>query len=329
MTRLTFIAMLVSFLLSHTLGALGVIESFHDVVSVFNSLPGHSAICINKFGKEKRELRGEQMHPLGSGFKLYVLAALEKGISVGMYDWHNEFPIVNEFKSLPSGILQHQESGKLISLYELAEYMIKISDNTATDHLINIIGRDAVEDTCKNCGGRFYHKNLPFLLSSEMFKIKWACDQKLTEQYICAGEHDRREILDKIIKNIPLNAVGSNGISIDEPTRICDVEWFACVADLCEIMHQLKEKNSPQIFKILSQNTPFVVTSPQGFWKYAGFKGGCEPGVFTSTYLLQDHNDQWYSIAIAWHDEEHNLQADKFFELNEKVIRALESGKIF
>lgn len=329
MIRVTKAFILLILLHSSMTFAFVEIESFHDVVKALDRLPGNSSISIVKIGKDKREWHGDQMHPLGSGFKLYVLAALEKRISSGFSDWNDKYPILDEFKSLPSGVLQDQEHGTLNSLYNLAEHMIKISDNTATDHLIHILGRSSVEEIVKKSGNRFYQKNMPFLLTNEMIKIKWACDQQVTKNYINAEEHDRREILEKVIKNIPLNAVGSNGLSIDEPTRIRDVEWFACVADLCEIMHQLKDKNSSQIFKILSQNTPFVVTSPQGFWKYAGFKGGNEPGVYTSTYLLQDHSDQWYALALAWHDEEHNLNGDTFFALNEKVIRALERGKIF
>lgn len=46
----------------------------------------------------------------------------------------------------PTGRLQDEPTGTSVTVAEAADLMIAISDNTATDLLIDLVGRDAVED---------------------------------------------------------------------------------------------------------------------------------------------------------------------------------------
>ena len=53
------------------------------------------------------------------------------------------WPIRDELDSLPSGTTQDEPPGTGLPVRELALRMIAMSDNTATDHLIDLVGRDA------------------------------------------------------------------------------------------------------------------------------------------------------------------------------------------
>jgi len=53
--------------------------------------------------------------------------------------------ITAQLKSLPSGELQTKPDGTQISVQDVATKMISISDNTAADMLISLVGRPAVE----------------------------------------------------------------------------------------------------------------------------------------------------------------------------------------
>jgi hypothetical protein len=299
-----------------------VINSLDDVVSRFKSFPGSTSLTIMPFDGQRIEFHSQDLQPLGSGFKLYVLAALADAVSAGQFVWADHFPIREEYKSLPSGIMHTNHNGELFSLYDFAEHMIKISDNTATDHLISIVGRTQVEAQVVN--NKYAHKNLPFLMTAEMFKIKWAAPLEVINAYVGASEMQRRAMLENVIKNTSLSAVGTNGNSMEHPSYVRNIEWFGTTNDLCQLMKALKEKNSPQVLKALSQKVPFVKVGAGHHWKYAGFKGGCEPGVITGTYLLQDHNDHWISMAIAWHHETQNLDHYIFFDLVEKILKLIE-----
>jgi beta-lactamase class A len=48
--------------------------------------------------------------------------------------------VTAQLKSLPSGVLQYESDGTQISVLDAATKMISISDNAATDMLINLVG---------------------------------------------------------------------------------------------------------------------------------------------------------------------------------------------
>ena len=82
--------------------------------------------------------------PLGSLFKVYVLDALGTAVASGTVHWNQPLTVTAQLKSLPSGELQNEPDGTKISAQDTAAKMISISDNTAANMLINLVGRPAV-----------------------------------------------------------------------------------------------------------------------------------------------------------------------------------------
>ena len=80
-------------------------------------------------------------------------------------------------------------------LRELAERMITVSDNTATDHLMALVGREAVEQIQTIMGHSQPAVNVPFLTGRELTVLKYSGDAALAESYIAAGAAERRAIL--------------------------------------------------------------------------------------------------------------------------------------
>jgi beta-lactamase class A len=103
-----------------------------------------------------------------------VLGALADAVQTGQMTWQEARPISSTWKSLPSGVMHTCPDGQNVSLLEYATKMISISDNTATDHLIGILGREAIEAVLPQMGNDFVSDNRPFLTTGEMFKLKWA-----------------------------------------------------------------------------------------------------------------------------------------------------------
>ncbi len=86
----------------------------------------------------------ESLLPLASVFKLYVLGALVDAIRSGEISWDDPVEIRDEFDV--GGPTATAEPGTEFPVRELAKRMITISDNTATDHLMALVGREAVEE---------------------------------------------------------------------------------------------------------------------------------------------------------------------------------------
>lgn len=262
---------------------------------------------------------------IGSTFKLYILGTLEQAIRRGKHSWDEILPIKEEWKSLPLGIMQDWPAGKQVTLYEYAEKMISLSDNTATDHLMYLLGRSNVERMLFPMGNIHQQVFAPFLSTLEMFKLKWAIDPGATQNYIQQNEGGRLNLL-KSLTQIPRSQVGTNGVEFDKPTLINELEWFATTPENCEAMFWLANQNSTQVRSILSKNVPNLdLTSPNSHWAYAGYKGGSEPGVISMTFLLESKKGNRACLAMSWNNERQNVSEYRFLDILGKTLKFAET----
>jgi beta-lactamase class A len=262
--------------------------------------------------------------PIGSGFKLYVLGALAARIQSGQLTWEQPLSIRSDWKSLPSGIMQDWAVGTSSPLKTFADYMIRYSDNTATDHLIQFLGRDKVSESLKLMGNRSLDLNSPFLTTLEFFKLKWAAPVALTEKYKTATLIERTKILNQEVASISSSQVGQNGVSMASPSNIHSIEWFGSTEDLCRAMFHLKDQKAPEVLDTLSKNTPFIESN--SVWSYRGYKGGSEAGVLSMTYLLKKTSSDWICVSMAWSHESQTINQWVAFDLIKKVLQFSETN---
>ena len=139
-----------------------VAASLDDALKTLAAFPGTVSYVIEQFGGTAKAARQPDM-PLavGSAFKLAVLNALIDEIRDGRHHWSDAVPLQTQWKSLPSGVFQKWPTGTPITLATYATEMISVSDNTAADALIHIVGEKAIAPYAGN--------NEPFLTTREMF----------------------------------------------------------------------------------------------------------------------------------------------------------------
>ena len=226
--------------------------------------------------------------PLGSMFKLYVLGAVADAVASGDIGWNDPITLDQSNYSLPSGITQNEELGSERTVQILAQRMIEISDNTATDHLIALVGRNAVEGIQAAMGTADPSLNVPFLTTRELFQLKLGDSGTLAE-YVGGGIETRLQVLDDVTAE-PLPDL-SSATGWIEPVEVLSVEWFASPLDLCEAWVHLADRATEPALEPLSD----VVGANPGLpdetlvWDEIWFKGGSEPGVLgTSWYLTTD-----------------------------------------
>lgn len=256
---------------------------------------------------------------IGSTFKLYILGALEKSIQEGKHQWEEILPMKEEWKSLPSGIMHTWPTGKEVTLYEYAEKMISISDNTATDHLLNFLTRNKVEEMLLPMGNSSESSYLPFLSTLEIFKLKWGVDPVEAKEYLQKNKEERLLFLEKL-KTISREQVGTNHISMETPTLIDKLEWFASTQENCQAMFYLASQKGSQIRSILAKNIPFDLKTSSHHWSYVGYKGGSEPGVLNMTYLLESKKGSQACLAMSWNNKSKNISQARFFDIVKKTL---------
>ncbi|AKU93153.1 serine hydrolase [Vulgatibacter incomptus] len=269
-----------------------------------------------------REVGKDEVLALGSAFKLYVLLAASEQISGQTLSWQTPIAVRDSWKSLPSGTLQHEKDGKELPLVQIARQMISISDNTATDHLIRTVGRDAVERMLDRTRHASATRNRPFLTTREFFQLKLAANAD-QERYLGLDEAGRRAFLEELDrKELPPIETAAEWKA---PRAIDTLEWFASTGDLCQVALALREagqvEGSP-VLDILAQNPGVRIDRDQ--WSYAGFKGGSEPGVMNLTFLLRRKSDDaWFFFSVGANDTRKEIDAPALVAVAEGALELL------
>lgn len=261
-----------------------------------------SGVCSSVYNPKPSETM-----PLGSSFKLYVLAVAADFVEKGTLKWTTQYPIKSGLKSLPSGSMQHEPVGKMFSLQTYANLMMSESDNTATDHIFNLVGRKQIEAQLDSMGNTQKH-NKPFLMTHEMFKVKTS-PQAIVDAYAQSNEAQRREMLLTIApKALPTHKRVMQAFKA--PQHIRTIEWFASAKDMCALHARFVQNASKPSYKgalkAMSISDGGLRLDKQA-WPFVGYKGGSEPGVLYLSYLVRRKDGQWFSINLGWADEKKTI----------------------
>ena len=234
--------------------------------------------------------------PLGSAFKLYVLGALARAVTDGRVSWDEQLAIREEWKSMPSGVLQDAPAGTMLPLREYANYMISISDNTATDHLIHLLGREAVQRQLFRFDNDAAISNIPFLTTRELFALKGFRYPTIADGYLALPRPLRAHAL-PLIGQIPRSEIKP----WTQPRKIDQIEWFGSPRDMCRAYAGLWQQNAqPGLAPVgaaLSINDGGIGLD-RARYPVVWFKGGSEPGVLTSNHLALTADGQVLVTSI-------------------------------
>lgn len=298
------------------------LRSWKDLEAALKELHGVVTFSVAKLGegqpKPVFDLQPNVALGIGSAFKLYILGALAEEIAAGKRAWGDTLELKENYRSLPSGILQKWPVGAPVTLHTLASLMISQSDNTATDHLLFLLGRERVEAQVERMGNVHLERFQPFLSTGEMFRLKAGENGRHAEEYLKLPIQARRAFLEEVIWPMDLKLV--NAAKLLTPSYIDSIEWFASTHDLCRTMDWLRRKieaGDTTLAGVLGIN-PGI--SSGGAFEYQGYKGGSEGGVLNLTLLIQTKQGNWYALASSWNDTEKVVSEATLVGLMEKAL---------
>ncbi len=247
--------------------------------------------------------------PLGAAFKLYVLDAVGDAVAAGEVRWNQPLTVTAQLKSLPPGELQDEPDGTRVSVLDAAAAMTSLGDNTATDMLINLVGRPAVEAALTRTGMADPALDLPFLTTREIFTLKLRHWPALADRYLAADQAGRRALLASTVDQAPLPAVAAAGAWI-APRAVNRLEYFASASDLCRVYASLaalaRQPGLAPIGQVLSLNDDGLQLDPAQ-WKTTWFKGGSEPGVLTVAFLATTRTGHSYVVTVLAENPSHPI----------------------
>ena len=140
--------------------------------------------------------------PVASAFKLYVLDALATAIASGEVTWNEKLTVTSRVRSFSSDLMRNKPDGARVSVRDVADAMISVSDNTATDMLIARLGRRAVEAALRTAKMADPSLDTPFLTTRETLTL--ALRPTLASRYLALGTVARRALLASTIAHVPL-----------------------------------------------------------------------------------------------------------------------------
>jgi beta-lactamase class A len=269
------------------------------IASDLAALPGRTGFLVTKLGDAApiASAHADAQFAIGSAFKLWVLDALAAEIEAGRLHWDQVVHLGP--RSLPSGITQDWPPDAAVTIETLATLMISRSDNTATDTLIRLIGRERIGERLRAGGHSDPARMLPLLTTAEVFALKLG-PAATREAYVKADEAGQARMLDgldtrKILAGADLAALDGRPIAIDE------IEWFASPHDIVGVLDRLRRHQDTRVLRILGV-APSLPAGLQERFAYAGYKGGSEPGVLNMTWLLRDQAGIWIAVVANWND---------------------------
>jgi len=117
-------------------------------------------------------VNADELFPLASLVKVPILIEALAQVDAGHQSLTARVPIEQEHKLLPSGVLVDLDPGLEPTLSDLLTLMIVISDNTATDRVLDLIGIENVDRRMRALGIQSMSVKLPI---RQLLEASFAC----------------------------------------------------------------------------------------------------------------------------------------------------------
>lgn len=290
-----------------------------------DKLPGHSGMLwteltdegpVVKYGRHEQE-----RFAVGSTFKLFILGALADEVNAHRRRLDDTMLLDPRWIGPPHSEMSDWPMGSPVTLNTLALKMISISDNTATDHLLHLLGRRRVERQMAVMGHQHPEWNRPLLFTREMAMIRDKVVPEREEQYRKLDEAGRRKFLDGI-------ADVRDYEKLDFDTRSYDVaEWFARPVDMARALDWLRRNTGDDqpaalLRAVMAVETKLEYDREQ--WPYVGFKGGSEDRLIAGNWLLRHRNGRWYTFHLYWNSPDEDVTEKAMIEALQGIFGVID-----
>jgi beta-lactamase class A len=153
----------------------------------------HGAVGVAVLGPggERFEHNAHRQFRAASVVKVPLMVEVFRLIDRGRCDPSDEFRVGPHEKAPGSGVLLHLHDGITVTLEDLLYVMVAISDNSATNMLIDLAGMDAVNATMRDLGMQRSNLGRPMrgrpAIEGEVENLATPADYLLALEAVCSG----------------------------------------------------------------------------------------------------------------------------------------------
>lgn len=125
-------------------------RKIEDVLATYTGRWG--IVIIDQSTKDRLELNPEMVFPSASMIKVPIMYEIMRQAAVGTVDLDQSLVVTSDVRVGGAGILQELRPDITMTVRELVTLMIVLSDNTATNLLIDLLGMDAINKAMADLG---------------------------------------------------------------------------------------------------------------------------------------------------------------------------------
>lgn len=291
-----------------------------QIINEIILLEGQTSVGIYELGGTAPRLiaghDSDRSLAVASQFKLYILAELGAQFAAGKRNWSDV--VTGHRPSFSSPETQNWPQDAPVTLHTLATWMIASSDNGATDTLVALMGREAIEARIRAAGHARPDDMTPLLSTVETFALKMPVNDALRARYLAANDAAQRQIIDTHADGLTLSQIQSHAFA-GSPLHIDTVEWFASAQDIARLMQGFTGLDATTARTIMAVN-PGIAPAAAQRWRYLGYKGGSESGVFAMGFLVQHRDGRWLCIQGAWNNTSAPVDGETFAALMQRLL---------
>jgi len=291
-----------------------------------DKLPGHAGMLWSELTEDgpvvQLGYKEQERFAIGSSFKLFILGALAGEVNASRRRLDDTMVLDARWLGPPQSEMNAWPLGSPVTLNTLALKMISVSDNTATDHLLHLLGRRRVERQVVIMGHHNPEWNRPLLFTREMVMIRDKAVPGREEQYAKLDEAGRRKFLAEELPAV------QDYEKLDFDTRSFEVsEWFARPLDMARALNWLrlhtgKDQPAALLRGVMAVESKLEYDRKE--WPYVGFKGGSEDRLIAGNWLLRHRSGRWYTYHLYWNSPDEDVTEKAMLDAVQGVFRLME-----
>ncbi|MEM1411840.1 MAG: serine hydrolase [Pseudomonadota bacterium] len=285
--------------------------NLQQAVDRFQSLSSQSSIVVARInGANQCETvigrNASVPRATASVFKIYILGGVADALDAGAF-FHDNIVSLDGSKQVQGGPLFSEPAGIPFSIDKLSTLMMAVSDNTATDMLLDIAGRDRFDGLHAAYGHETPALMTPQLGISENFHLFFSFPFNESLSYVNGSESFRRQFLaDRIV---PLGSSATGGGGFNHESLYIDASWQASALDICRAYarHRLHTPGSDAALVVdRALQSQSAQPNVREHWDRVWYKGGgLSSGVngrlvVTHAWMLERAGEApWVVVGLA------------------------------
>ncbi|MFW6234001.1 MAG: serine hydrolase [Spirochaetota bacterium] len=276
-------------------------DSFDDLLGRLRELPGETALLVVRDGERVAEHNADTPLSVASAFKLAVLAAAVEAQDDGSIDRSDVAYLNSSDRTLPTGIMQEWPEDTAVTVDTLMVQMMSMSDNTATDALMRILGRERVDE--------FASEAQPVVPTTrEMFTLLGPDARDLADEW--AQAESRQEFL-ALLERTAARDMGRIRDFTGGDLR-SDVGWVFTAAELASFAERVAGAAAAGV-------TQGAATGAD--WSDVVYKDGYVPGVAAEVVHGRDTDGRAHTIVLLWNREDADVDVLELYGLIQTAVR--------